>query len=154
MAVAREWTKNVFNLSSYGKLLWKSMAGGRDRNDNLMLHEDFLPGYKTREDLEFKKAVKLALTDDHKHLVRVECPSPHLGCGPARMLSARARPSISLTLQESAVSTSCLYGMLLAETCAHYGGISCSNQTIPLQAPSSELPSALLFLGSGRSSGC
>ena len=104
MAVARELTKNVFNLRSNGKLLWKSMAGGWDRNDNLMLHEDFLPGYKTREDLEFKKAVKLALTDDHKHLVRVECPSPHLGCGPARMLSARARHSVSLTLQESAVS--------------------------------------------------
>tara|TARA_B100000949_G_C14135785_1_gene388544 strand:+ start:420 stop:575 length:156 start_codon:yes stop_codon:yes gene_type:complete len=30
-----------------------------DGNDNLMLHEDFWLGYKTREDLEFKKAVKL-----------------------------------------------------------------------------------------------
>ena len=62
---------------SYGMVAW-------DENDHPIWHEDFWRDYRSREDFESKKAVKLALSGDNRHLAIVEYRSPQSGSKPAR----------------------------------------------------------------------
>jgi outer membrane protein assembly factor BamB len=61
----------------YGMVAW-------DEKDRPLWHEDFWRDYRSREDLESKKAVKLALSGDGKHLAIAEYRSPQSESKPVR----------------------------------------------------------------------